>query len=37
MIPGYGGPVAFGFGGTIALISMIILALKIKEPSRGSK
>jgi MFS family permease len=35
VIPGYGGTVAFGFGGTIALISMILLALKVKEPSRG--
>jgi MFS family permease len=34
--PGFGGTVAFGFGGTIAVISMILLALKIKEPSRGS-
>jgi MFS family permease len=34
--PGYGGTVAFGFGGTIALISMVLLAIKIKEPSRGS-
>lgn len=36
IIPGYGGTVAFGFGGTIALISMFLLAVKIKEPSRGS-
>lgn len=36
IIPGYGGTVAFGFGGTIALISMFLLAIKIKEPSRGS-
>jgi MFS family permease len=36
IIPGYGGTVAFGFGGTIAIISMIFLALKVKEPSRGS-
>jgi MFS family permease len=34
--PGFGGTVAFGFGGTIAIISMILLALKVKEPSRGS-
>jgi MFS family permease len=33
-LPGYGGTVAFGFGGIIALISMILLALKVKEPSR---
>lgn len=30
--PGFGGTVAFGFGGTIALISMILLAFKVKEP-----
>jgi len=36
IIPGYGGTVAFGFGGTIAIISMIFLFLKVKEPSRGS-
>jgi MFS family permease len=36
IIPGYGGTVAFGFGGTIAVISMILLAVKVKEPSRGS-
>jgi MFS family permease len=34
--PGYGGTVAFGFGGTIAIISMIFLAIKVKEPSKGS-
>ncbi len=34
--PGYGGTIAFGFGGTIAIVSMILLAVKIKEPSRGS-
>jgi len=36
VIPGYGGTVAFGFGGMIAIISMVLLAVKIKEPSRGS-
>jgi MFS family permease len=36
IIPGFGGTVAFGFGGSIALISMVLLAVKIKEPSRGS-
>jgi MFS family permease len=30
--PGYGGTVAFGFGGTIALISMLLLAIKVREP-----
>jgi MFS family permease len=34
--PGFGGTVAFGFGGTIAVASMILLALKVKEPSKGS-
>lgn len=29
--PGYGGTVAFGFGGIIALVSMILLAVKVKE------
>jgi len=36
IIPGYGGTVAFGFGGTIAIISMILLAVKVKEPQKGS-
>lgn len=35
IIPGYGGTVAFGFGGTIALISMFLLAVKIKEPEKN--
>ncbi len=35
--PGYGGTVAFGFGGIIAFISMILLALKVKEPVKGSR
>ncbi len=34
IFPGYGGTVAFGFGGTIALISMFLLAIKIKEPDK---
>jgi len=29
--PGYGGTVAFGFGGIIALTSMIFMSLKVKE------
>jgi MFS family permease len=37
IIPGYGGTIAFGFGGAIAIISMFLLALKIKEPSKGSQ
>jgi MFS family permease len=36
IIPGYGGTVAFGFGGTIAIISIILLAIKVKEPQKGS-
>jgi MFS family permease len=36
VFPGYGGTVAFGFGGAIALISMLLLSIKIKEPPRGS-
>jgi MFS family permease len=35
LFPGYGGTVAFGFGGTVAIISMLLLAVKIKEPSRS--
>lgn len=31
LIPGFGGTVAFGFGGTIAIISMILLATMVKE------
>ncbi len=34
IFPGFGGTVAFGFGGIIAIISMILLAIKIKEPSK---
>jgi len=32
--PGFGGTVAFGFGGIIALISMILLTTVVKEPAR---
>jgi len=31
--PGFGGTVAFGFGGLMAFISMILLAFKVSEPS----
>jgi MFS family permease len=31
LFPGFGGTVAFGFGGVIALISMVLLALVVKE------
>lgn len=34
IIPGYGGTVAFGFGGIIALISMLLLAVRVREPGR---
>lgn len=34
LFPGFGGTVAFGFGGLIAVISMILLATVVKEPSR---
>lgn len=36
LYPGYGGTVAFGCGGVIAIVSMFLLAIKIKEPPRGS-
>ena len=32
--PGYGGTVAFGFGGFIALVSMVLLATIVKEPKK---
>ena len=34
--PGLGGTVAFGFGATLALISMILLAIMVKETSKRS-
>jgi len=37
LYPGYGGTIAFGFGGTIAVVSMLLLAFLVKEPSRGQK
>jgi MFS family permease len=37
IIPGFGGTIAFGFGGLIALISMLMLAVKVKEPGRTSR
>jgi MFS family permease len=33
-LPGFGGTVAFGFGGIIAVASMILLATRVKEPGR---
>jgi MFS family permease len=35
VIPGFGGTFAFGFGGAIAMISMALLALKVKEPVKN--
>lgn len=34
IMPGFGGTFAFGFGGVIAVISMLLLAVKVKEPSK---
>ncbi len=34
LYPGYGGLVAFGLGGTLALISMLLLIFLVKEPAR---
>jgi MFS family permease len=34
--PGLGGTVAFGFGGLLALVSMILLSIKVKEPVRST-
>jgi MFS family permease len=34
VIPGFGGTIAFGFGGMIAVISMLLLALLVKEPEK---
>lgn len=37
VVPGYGGTVAFGFGGMIAVISMVLLAVKINEPGKNNR
>jgi MFS family permease len=34
LIPGFGGTVAFGFGGLLAMVSLILLAVMVKEPKR---
>ncbi len=34
LFPGFGGTVAFGFGGLIALISMVLLAVVVKESKK---
>jgi MFS family permease len=36
IIPGFGGTFAFGFGGVIAVISIILMAVKVREPQRFS-
>jgi MFS family permease len=35
VIPGFGGTVAFGFGGALALISMVLLSTLVQEPKRS--
>jgi MFS family permease len=35
LIPGFGGTVAFGFGGMIALVSMALLAAMVKEKKKA--
>jgi MFS family permease len=35
-LPGFGGTVAFGFGATLAFISMILLSVFVKEPVKKS-
>jgi MFS family permease len=37
LYPGYGGTVAFGFGGSVALISMILLAVLVRERRRETE
>jgi len=34
IVPGYGGTVAFSFGASLAILSMILLAAKVREPAR---
>ncbi|MFH0841322.1 MAG: MFS transporter [Bacteroidota bacterium] len=34
IVPGYGGTVAFCFGASLAILSMILLAVKVREPAR---
>jgi len=36
VLPGFGGTVAFSFGGSLAIISMILLAIKVREPVKNS-
>jgi MFS family permease len=35
VLPGFGGTVAFGFGGMTAVVSMVLLAMLVKEPSKS--
>ncbi len=35
-LPGFGGTFAFGFGGLIAVVSIVLLSLKIREPRKNS-
>jgi MFS family permease len=35
VIPGFGGTVAFGFGGALALISMVLLSTLVQEPKQS--
>ena len=35
--PGYGGTLAFGFGGILALVSMVLLSVLVREPAREQK
>jgi MFS family permease len=37
VFPGFGGTIAFGFGGMVALISMVLLALIVKEPGNKKR
>jgi MFS family permease len=34
--PGFGGTIAFGFGAIVALTSMLLLALVVKEPKKSN-
>lgn len=34
LLPGFGGSIAFGFGGAIALTAMLLLKYKVKEPGK---
>jgi MFS family permease len=36
VLPGFGGTVAFSFGGSLAIISMILLASKVRDPVKYS-